>query len=359
LLVAGCQHGGEGLYPLGIYGVRTISDQQAVRQAGFNLVAGPANKPYLDSAHRLGLKVLATPGTWAGPGFSPDRARAVVSQFDRHPALWAWYLVDEPDLNAVAPAQVEFAHRFLKRLGAAKPTALVLYQGGEALAYGNIADLTMIDRYPIPWLPLANFPQHVRLVRLALGKDKPLIAVIQAFDWSYFPDLLPGKTNLRPPTEDEIRCMTYCALARRANGLFYYCFDDGKWDMRAHPVVWEALRTVVAEVKERQPLFQAEHVWWHYVHEFSDPASGFNAALESSVTPALLRVARGNKWVPAGTYLLAVNNTDRSLRYRITMPPLRNEHVLVFDENRTLPLVENWLEDDFAPYAVHIYGPLR
>ena len=151
--------------------------------------------------------------------------------------------------------------------------------------------------------------------------------------------------------------MTYCALARRATGLFYYCFRSGSWNIRQHPEVWTALTRVVAEVNERRPLFQAEHVWWPYVHEFPGSLSGFNQALESSITPCLLRVKLGNSSVAVGKYLLAVNNTDRQFRYRITLPPLVNEHVLALDENRRLPIVDGWLEDEFAPYAVHVYGP--
>ncbi len=264
-------------------------------------------------------------------------------------------------MNAYPPADVEHAHRYFKSLGGArKPTALVLSQGGESLDYGNIADITMVDRYPVPWLPLANFPQHIRLARLALGKKKPLIAVIQAFDWNSYRHLLEHQTGLRAPTEQEIRCMTYCALARRATGLFYYCYQSGSWSIRERPEVWAALTRVVAEVNDRLPLFQAEHLWWPYVHEFPGTSSGFNQALESSITPCLLRVKLGNPSVASGTLLLlAVNNTDRPLKYRITLPPLSNEHVLALDENRSLPVVDSWLEDDFAPHAVHVYGPLR
>ena len=234
MLATGCQHPSRPFYPVGIYSVPK-ADLPLVRQAGFNLVTGPAEKSYLDSAGQLGLKVLASPGTSAGKRFDAGRARQVLAQLDGHPALWAWSLVDEPDLNGVSPDEVKLVQRFVKTQRAHKPTALVLYQGGEALNYANIADLTMIDRYPIPWLPLANFPQHIRMARLALGQDKPLIAVIQAFDWGYYPKLLSGGKNLRPPTYEELRCMTYCALARRATGLFYYCFDDGAWKLKEAP----------------------------------------------------------------------------------------------------------------------------
>ena len=308
-------------FPIGIYAVPSTNDFRTIKDAGFNLVAGRADRAYLDAADGAGLGVLASPHTSAGPDFNAAGARQAVKDWDRHPALWAWYLVDEPDLNAVPPRQVIEAQRCLKTAGARKPTALVLFQGYEARHFANLADITMIDRYPIPWLPLANFGQHVTLARLAVARDKPLIAVIQAFDWSYVPELLPGEQNLRPPTGAELRCMTYEALARGANGLFYYAFDDGRWKMREHPETWAALQSVVREVNDRLPLFQATPVWWPKRHAFADRARRFNAALESSITSCLLRVRKGNATIPAGDYVLAVNNTDWTQTYSFNLPP--------------------------------------
>jgi hypothetical protein len=235
----------------------------------------------------------------------------------------------------------------------------VLFQGSAALEYAHLTDILMIDRYPIPWLPLANFPQHVRDARLALGPQKPLIAVIQAFDWSVHSDLLPDRKNFRPPTQRELRCMTYCALVQQATGLFYYAFDDGRWRIRENSDTWEALRQVVTEVNERLPLFQAEHVWWPIHHDFEDPSSAFNAALESSVMPALVRVREGNADVLSGHYIVAVNTTDEMHRYRVLLPkPLAGE-VQVLGENRSVEIQKNWINDEFQPYDVHIYGPIR
>jgi hypothetical protein len=353
----GCQNRRAGFYPLGIYAAGP-NDLKTVREAGFNLVTGPADKSYLDSAQGLSLKVLASPQTSAGPTFSASAARHAIGAFDSHPALWAWYLIDEPDLNRISPNDVSRAHRFLKSLGAGKPTALVLYQGYNALDYAHLSDILMIDRYPIPWLPLANFPQHVRMARLALGKRAPLVAVIQAFDWSKHPDLLPNEKDLRPPTFDEVRCMTYAALVQRATGLFYYCYDDGRWKMAEHPGVWDDLKRVVNEVNDRLPLFQAEHVWWPYVHRFQDPAIRFNAALESSVTPALLRVRIGNQSVPAGDYILTVNNTGKKHVYGVYLPRPMHGTLPVFGEGRARLIQDNWVDDEFEPYAIHVYGPL-
>ncbi|MCI0538106.1 MAG: hypothetical protein L0Z50_23110 [Verrucomicrobiales bacterium] len=317
------------------------------------------DEQHLEAAQAHGLKVLARPWTSAGELFDAERARTAIAAFDRHPALWAWYVVDEPDLHRVAPTAVREVHRFIKGLGATKPTALVIFQGSTALEYANIVDITMIDRYPIPWLPLANFPQHVRMARLALGPHKPLIAVIQAFDWSAYPDLLPGRRNLRFPTYAELRCMTYCALVRQANGLFYYCFDDGRWQLQEHAELWQSLTNVVAEVNARLPLFKANHVWWPYDHDFGDPAHAFNEALESSVTPAMLQVEEGNGTVAAGNYVLAVNTTERAHQYRFRLPKVLSEDVAVLGEGRTRPVRKGWVEDEFGPFAVHVYGPLR
>jgi hypothetical protein len=283
-------------------------------------------------------------------------------------------LIDEPDLDLVSPDQVKQAQRFVKSLAPTKPTALVIYQGYEARDYANLTDLLMVDRYPIPWLPLANFGQHVQMARLALPPDKPLIAVLQAFDWSSCPELLPGETNLRPPTYEELRCMTYEALARGGNGLFYYAYDDGRWKIREHPATWDALTQVVAEVNARRPLFQAKRIWWAKNHAFADRARRFNAALESSVTSCLLRVGTGNATIPAGDYVLAVNNTEWPQTYSFSVPRSRRgeraevreqksegemSEASVVGENRNVKVNQGWLADQFGPYAVHVYGPFR
>ena len=358
-LSVGCRHGPPAFYPIGLYSVPgTRDDLASVRDAGFNVITGPADRTFLDAARAAGLKVLTTPNTTAGDRFDADAARRAVVAFDRHPAVWAWYLVDEPDLNQVPPEKVRQVQQFFKRLPAHKPTALVLYKGSDALDYGNIADLTMIDRYPIPWLPLANFGQHVRLTRLALGQHKPLVAVIQSFDWSAYPELAPPEFPLRAPTFAELRCMTYSALAMRADGLFYYAYRDRRWDLRQHPSSWDALRQVVREVNRRRPLFQAEHSWWPHQQDFPHWSNRFNAALESCVALARLRVSPGNVAVPAGDYLLAVNTTPLEQVHRFTPTPLLEGSIPVFEENRELPIKDGWVEDTLPPFAVRVYGPV-
>ncbi len=143
---AGCLVARPGAYPIGRYWVGGETSLAEMADAGCSLVAGPARRGSLDAAKANGSGVMASPGSSAGDHFNPAKVRSTVARFDRHPALWSWYLIDEPDMQRVSPERVEAAHRVVKRAEASKPTSLVLYQGDEAKWYGNIADITMIDR---------------------------------------------------------------------------------------------------------------------------------------------------------------------------------------------------------------------
>ena len=356
--LSGCQVVNKAEYPVGIYSVGSSANLSNVAAAGFNLVTGPAEIDYLDAAQRNGLKVLASPGSSAGESFDGARARSTIALFDRHPALWSWYLIDEPDMQRVSPDSVKEAHSALKRAGAIKPTSLVLYKGDESQWYGNIADITMVDRYPVPWLPLSNFSQHIHKARLATDPSRPVIAVIQSFDWAAHQSVLPGEENLRPPTEYELRNMTYSALARGANGIFYYSYADMLLKERKYPELWAALKRVVKEVRQRDALFNAEHVWWPKAHHFENQDTRFNAALEASVQSVLLHVKLGDKSILPGHYILAVNTTPLFHTYRFRLPWNVVDPVPVSFESRFANTDGSWVAEHFEPFAVHIYGPL-
>ena len=355
---AGCRVTRPDAYPIGLYSVGSVTNLAEIADAGFSLVAGPARRGFLDAAKANGIGVMASPGSTAGAHFNAAKVRSTVAKLDGHPALWSWYLIDEPDMHSVSPEKVKAAHRFVKRLGATKPTSLVLYQGDSAKWYGDIADITMVDRYPVPWLPLANFSQHIHKTRLATNAERPLIAVIQSFDWTAHQSKLPGEENLRPPTERELRSMTYSSLARGANGIFYYSYADMRLKERKYPELWESLKRVVGEVRRREALFAAEHVWWPKAHHFENQDTRFNAALEASVQSVLLQVNRGDGLLPPGHYILAVNTTSLPHTYRFRLPWETTGQVPVLDEGRHATTDGSWVVNRYAPFAVHVYGPL-
>ncbi len=356
---SGCRNLSTNFYPIGLWGVRNTNDLDLVRGAGFNLVTGPARERWLAAADAAGLRVMAFPGTSAGPAFDARKALQAVEGFDRHPRLWAWYLSDEPDLNRVDPESLSRAYRTFKRAKARKPVAATVFHGASAWWYGEHADVMLVDRYPIPWLPLASFSQQVQLARLAVSRKKPLIAVIQAFDWSYHTNAISAPGPFRAPTYAELRCMTYGALVEGANGLFYYAFDDGRWRMSEHLGTWRDLHSVVKEVNQRRALFGGERRWWPKQHEYLEPAEAYNAALDSSIISVLISVRHGQGTCPAGEYVVAVNTTDRKIDYRFTAPWLGKRTLPVLEERRTVDVVSGWVDDVFDPFAIHVYGPAQ
>jgi len=286
---------------------------------------------------------------------SPE-TRLALRSADDHPALWAWYLADEPDLHRVNPRIVAETHRRWKAAGVRKPTVVVLNNARNAIDYERGADLLMIDRYPIPWLPVADFAKHLELMRATMHA-RPWIAVIQAFDWNAYRELLGLPTPGRPPTQAEMRCMTYLALAHGARGVFYYEFD-GRWNLKQHPETWQALQLVVREISSRRALFQAERKWWARRHIFGDLSTQFNEALDSSVQSVLLHVRHGSLEIPRGDYILAINTTGHTIDYQFTAPWALPAGVEVVGEQRGLAPIGGWVRDRFSPFAVHIYGPM-
>lgn len=338
-------------FPIGLYGVPPEAFGE-VRAAGFNTITGPADKEFLDGASEAGLQVLASAG---GLALRTNAAlRAKVARLDSHPALWAWYLMDEPDLHRIPPPEVALANRALERV-ARKPSLLVLMSGSSAGHYGGICDLLAVDFYPVPWAPVSQFSKEMRLA--AFKRDpKPYFAILQAFDWTAFRDVLGVDGPLRAPTKAELRCMIYMAAAEQADGLFFYAYEggNGRWRLPEEPL-WGELKELVAEVNRHLPLFTAEHVWWSPNRDYLGEGK-YNEVRDGRISLRRLRVRRPNPHTPAGDYALVINTTGEPVPFRVELPT-DEETAPVLGEEREAALEGSMLEKEFAPYEVAVYGP--
>ena len=346
-------------FPVGIYGVPGVADLQAVHAAGFSLVMGGLDPAYMDAAARLGLGVIASPGSSAGSAFDAAKVRETVRRWDRHPALAGWYLIDEPDLNEVPVEQVELAQNTVKAAGAKKPTALVVFRGWN-LAKFHTADLLMVDFYPVGWIPVPAFFQHMRHgVTAARVGGKQFYAVIQAMDWAAYEAVFPFPPPFapRPPTEAELRSMTWGARLLGADGVVFYPYRDGLWEMPRHPDTWKALTNVVQESRRWEPNFAAP------ASSRRPPPSEMmsdrrNEALEPSVFWSARTVKQGNGFVQAGDYWILVNTTERIQQLRLidtTWLEVRLPEVCTGDEMEVD--IDGWIPA-LAPFEVRILGPI-
>jgi len=337
-------------FPIGMYGVHHPEDLLLVHEAGFNSVIGSADQTFLDTAHELGIKVIASPGSSSGPSFNVNATREKVKSLDHHPALLSWYLVDEPDMQRIPPWKVEMDQRLLKSIPAQKPVSLVLFHGMHVKDYGDLPDILMLDNYPVPWMPLAHFAQHLYWARTSISTPKPIYGVLQAFDWHYFKQVLPGEKNLRKPTTEEIRCMTFMSLAQGMNGLFYYTYRSGEWDIREHPELWEGLKQVIGSVNDNPYLLNAQRKWWLPRYEIDPHEQRRSATLEPSISMTMLEDADGLN------HLLLINTTPNKLALTVKLPDSSNKWAPVFEGKAPFGGLQPNVTYKFAfePYQVRL-----
>jgi hypothetical protein len=341
-------------HPIGIFGV-SLEELPRIKEVGFNTVIAHPSKQYLDAAHASGLKVLAHSGIVSGGKFNPLEARRRIEEYDRHPALWAWYLVDEPDLHGIHPQVTKEMQRTFKRGRARKPTVLVLSSGWAAADYKS-ADILMVDHYPVPWGPLAAFGREVRVTRTAVP-DKPVGGIVQAFDWSNYPDLI-DLTDLetRPPTGKELRCMAFMGLAEGANAILFYTYRSRKWVLTEHEETWRGVQQTVQELNAVADLLDAERLWFLMEDRYENGA--WNSIAEKKITRTLFRVSHDAQRMSPGDYLLLVNTSPDPVEYHFRISDLTTGEVKSFPGKQGFVTQEGWLKHEFEGHDYVLLGPL-
>jgi len=263
--------GGRAFFPLGFY-CSTLGedDLKTLSRAGFNCVMPYAFSgmdpekagELLDLARRHGIKVIYSikdlyPGMRYTPGWlktaeeADDRVRRIVQRFRSHPAVLAWYLNDE--LPPPWRERLEARYRLVRSLDPDHPTWAVLYQVDQLAEYRHTCDVLGTDPYPVARKPVATAGEWARKTREAsLGTDA-FWQVPQAFAWCTASKGRDPKGEGRPPTYDELRCMTYQGLAEGATGLIYYAFYELKEDPLGFDARWKDMGRIAREVRALEP----------------------------------------------------------------------------------------------------------
>ncbi len=246
-----------GGFPLCMYGIGAARDLAVIKEAGFNCFHTYSQDPetlakLAAEAKKLKLMMTAYPD------------RVIDSPYSKAAKKWpmlAWYLYDEPEVRGMQPAELEKLELRTKTWSPKQRTAFVMGDGNAALTYGAYGDALMVDWYPVPHLKTESVGYHVSLVKSAAGimdakrPDRPVWAVLQAFDWKIYPQLRKVRVG-GYPTFNEIRFMTYMALARGANGLFYFTFSQEGKTLDAWPERWFLFKQIAAEINALKPILE-------------------------------------------------------------------------------------------------------
>jgi hypothetical protein len=151
--------------------------------------------------------------------------------------------------------------------------------------------------------------------------------------------------------------MTWGARLLGADGVVYYPYRDGTWEMHRHPDTWKALTNVVQEIRRWEPIFAAPAT------SKRPPRSEMmtdrrNEALEPPILWSAKTVERGNGFVVPGDYWVLVNTTERLQQLRLTdttwlevrLPEVRTGDEMEVDADGWMPAL--------APFEVRILGPI-
>jgi len=210
---------GKPFFPIGVY-VHPRDEEvkylNRLKGSPFNcVIESRPQKKMLDLFHSAGLMVLPK-APW-----KPEDACSVMSSLRNHPALLAWYVIDETPAER---AEEEIALQKIRReADPDHPTFAVLDYPRNADAFMGAFDVLASDPYPIgyrrqPISIAADYPVECRKKTYGI---RPLWQVPQSFAWDWC-HKRGHPAEDRYPTYEELRSMAWQAVAGGANGLLWY-----------------------------------------------------------------------------------------------------------------------------------------
>ena len=212
---------------------------QQMVEGGFNLVWCRSEKE-LDVAGRHGLRGLLTSGLLKPESLDDPKRReqldALISRVSKHPALYAYHLIDEPSasqfpslgklvayLSERDPLQLAYINLFPtyannKQLGTKGDVVTAYKEHLRRYVEQVKPSLISYDHYQFRLKGDGKqyFLNLAMIRRAAQEAGVPFLNIVQACTWA--PDVM------RVPNPDELRYLVYSTLAYGAQGISYYVY---------------------------------------------------------------------------------------------------------------------------------------
>lgn len=350
-LTGGLIVNGLPFFPFGFYTYSpvypTLPEEEAVK--GFNLISPyqrllpeslGERKKYMDRCAQLGMKVNYNLASVAGGGGVDSKANGMsdeekcqvlineVKTFMDHPALLSWYIADEPDGHRIPPAYLEEIYKTVKETDPWHPVTIVFMTPfTKSKDYAGATDIVMADPYPVPVYPVAMAGNATRMLKKEFEYRKPVWIVPQAFGG--------GEHWLREPTIQEIRSMTWQAIAEGATGIQYF-IREGLNAFPKSTATWNECGRMAIEVNTIVP--------WLFSDEESIPVSS-----SSSDIIVTSRMYRGQ------LVIISVNKTAFPRPIQISISRNINTRARVLFENRTIQVTSGIINDYIQSYGSQVY----
>src|SRR5436853_4199705 len=222
------------------YAGPAMTEQVATQMAdgGFNVVW--CNEKQLDLVHKHGLRgmvqdPLLLPASLDAPA-QKQQLDALIDRIRMHPALYSYYIIDEPGAPTFAalgkltaylrerdPAHLAYINLFPtyatnEQLGAKGDLIPAYRQYVQQFIDGVKPQLLSYDHYQfMKGSDTTQYFLNLSMIRTAAQKaGTPFLNIVQASSWS------PG---VRVPVPDEMRYLVYTTIAYGAQGISYYVYN--------------------------------------------------------------------------------------------------------------------------------------
>lgn len=290
---------GNPFFPLGVYvhpRDKEVPYLDRLKGGPFNcIIECSPNKTMLDKFHAAGLMVIPR-SHWR-----PQDIRGVYKSLRNHPALLAWYIIDETPVD-YAEEQIAF-QKIRREVDPDHPTFAVLDYPRNIDAFMGSFDVVASDPYPIGYKrpPIGIAADYPAICREKTYGIRPIWQVPQSFAWDWCHKHGRPKED-RYPTYDELRSMAWQAVAGGANGLLWYSAHhifkcSPKEDLEKN---WGDLVKVAAEIKSHVEILLSAEI----------PPE----AVSSSENIAVRSFRKGGK-----LWLLVVNKTGKPANGKVTV----------------------------------------
>lgn len=262
---------GKPFFPLGMYADKpNIKSIAQYKKGPFNFVVqyGNVTTNSLNLWQSIGVYVAASPNCYSKRRIMTiEESRAFALRryetIGRHPALFAWYIMDEASPDYVP--NIAAANELLHEIDPDHPTFAVTDKPGDVRALLPCYDVIGMDPYPIGnhggRAKLEICSKWVDEARAGMFDLRSMWHVPQAFDWSWYRPKEVGKTrDMRMPTRAELANMTWQGIAAGANGVCSYAFHAIQKRLKGEEFdhVWGAICDVAREVKSMEPVLLSD-----------------------------------------------------------------------------------------------------
>ena len=239
-----------------------------------------------------------------------ETLKELINQFKDVNGFIGYYPIDEPLIDEIE--RIKKGIKIIRENDDKHIIYTAIHKNNQIPQLKDGFDVFGVDVYPVQnQEPLNTVWRVAEKGRKGVANAKGLWNIIQIFDHTFY-----GKENEQPPTEQQMRQMTYQTIAGGSMGIIYYDFTcvkkmDNKTSFEKQ---WTSIKKIAKELKDNY----SEII-------FSEEKPNSLIVMKEQENDIGSRIFRKN----GIDYVLIVNNENEQHQYSFTIPNEQYEFVMM------------------------------